>query len=550
MPKHFWEQKGSFNTLKEREDYIFKNFNGPYTLSNSYKIKNMNEIRDAIKDAIKKGLPIRIVGDYDVDGICSTTELCLYIKNLGGKDVDYYIPHRFTDGYGLSISIIERFLTNTPGILITVDNGIAAPEAFELASNMGWKTIIMDHHPATGEIAKADIIVDPNAIPCSASFTKYCAAGLVFKLAQATPELNEDIMAKITSLAALGTVCDAVPLIEASGDNFVYDNYLIVKEGLHTLLQNNGRTTGLYCLLRMLNKDISINEDDLGYLVGPVINAMSRMHDDGSDTVVKLLLMDGKDFNACDEIARILIDNNDERKEITRNIEPILIEQIEANHWENDYPIVISGNIPQGLIGPIAARISERYNTSAIVFTDGDIMHGSARTPKGTNIKEILDKCADLMISYGGHPSAAGVVIAKAKLDDFRKAMQSASGKKPGFLNYRQYEFAITPKDIKNEIDEIDLHHPYGEGHDKPIYKVENFICKKIGGKFYNILGATKETLSLNGLYAKAISFKGAVPQYEADNYPLRVNLFGSLSVNNWNGKKELQVVFEEFEKS
>lgn len=549
MSKHLWKPSNAFPSLKDREAYIFKDFNGPYTISSSYKIKNLDKVSEMIKEFIKNELPIRIIGDYDVDGMTSTSELVLTTTNLGCKDVDYYLPKRFSDGYGISVDILERFLPETPGLLITVDNGIAAPEAFVYAKNKGWKTIILDHHPITGEVASADIIIDPNALPGTASFTGYCAAGLVYKLAQSMPELDETTMAKVTSLAALGTICDAVPLIEKSGDKFVYDNYLLVKEGLHTILQNNGRTTGLYCLLRMLNKDIVINEDDLGFIVGPVMNAMSRMQDDGADVVVKLLLMDSNNFNACDEIARLLIENNDNRKEIERTIEPMLFAQIEANGWENDYPIVISGDIPQGLVGLVAAKVSDKYNTSAIVFTNEEIMHGSARSPKGTDIKSALDKCASLIKGYGGHKQAAGVSINSSVINEFRAAMQKASGKKPDFLRYREYDFEISTSDISNEINELKNHGPYGEGHFKPTYKVKNFICKKVRDSFYNVLGSTKETLKLNGHYANAICFKGAVDQYVKDGCPLRVNVYGHLSTNTWNGKTENQILFNEYEK-
>lgn len=548
MKKNIWEKSKGFSSLKSREEYIFRNFVGVYKNSNSYKIKKIKEVVSEIKDAIKRNLPIKIVGDYDVDGITSTAELCILISGLGAKNFNYYIPKRISDGYGLSVNIVNKFLTGTPGLLITVDNGIAAPEAINKAKELGWRTIIIDHHLITGEIAEADIIIDPNALPGTASFTKYCAAGLVYKIAQSIPDFDKDALAKITSFAALGTVCDSVALIEKSGDSFVYDNYLIVKEGLHTILQNNGRTTGLYCLLRMLNKDIKIDEEDLGFTVGPVLNAMSRMKDDGATDVVELLLKDGPIFNECDKLARVLIENNDERKEITRNIEPILIEEIEKNNWQNDFPIVVSADIPRGLVGLIAARISERYNTSCIVFTNEDNMSGSARAPEGCDIKAALDKCSDLIVTYGGHPLAAGVTILKENIDKFRERIKKASGKKPAFLNLRKYDFNIMPKDIKNELSILKEYKPFGEGHPKPTYKVENFICKKEAGKFYSIIGATKETLKLNGLYANALSFKGNASEYQQEGCPLRLDLYGTLSENTWNGKTEPQILFTEFE--
>ncbi|MCI5500648.1 MAG: DHH family phosphoesterase, partial [Lachnospiraceae bacterium] len=292
-----WKRKDSGKSFEETENEIFKDFVGARTESSAYIVKENDDAYKLLLRFLKK--PIRIVGDYDVDGQTATAEMILGLRALGATDIDFYAPKRFTDGYGLSTTIVDRFLTGEPGLLVTVDNGIAACDAIKKAKQLGWSVLVIDHHLPVIERGKiilpeADVIIDPHAKAGTANFEDYCAAGLVFKLFQhiltAYNAINTFTFDKIQSLAAIGTVADSVKLIEKIGGNYVYDNWLIVKRGLETLLQNQGRTNGLYCLLRILNLEYKINETNIGYTLAPVMNSVSRLNDDGAKEVIKLLL--------------------------------------------------------------------------------------------------------------------------------------------------------------------------------------------------------------------------------------------------------------------
>lgn len=573
--KNRWNKTPSpFNSFEEKEKFLLSNFKGIYAETNSYHIKGLNTVLNEITKNIDA--PIRICGDYDVDGITSTAELFLLLtKGLGAKDVKYYLPKRFSDGYGLSEKIINTFLKDEPpGLLITVDNGIAAGDAIQYAKNLKWTVIILDHHIVPTDedgnrlYPNADIIIDPKAIPGSSNFTDYCAAGIVYKLSKEAEKLNLlkdiSIIPKITSFATLGTVCDNVLLIEQNGNFILYDNYILVKEGLHTILQNEGRTTGLYCLLRALNKDINISETDIGFSIGPTMNALSRLEDSGATTVLELLLSDDNNFNECDTIAQKLRTANDVRKELTATAVPVFAKRIEENHMENDYPIVVTSEpneVHPGLIGLIAAQLCEKYKTPVVLLApedvtlkdgaDTNILHGSARAPAATNIKDILDHCSSLLIKYGGHAHAAGVTMDVKNVNKLRETANAytlSNGGKPEELYNRYYDFEISTKEIAENIEAINKSAPYGMGHPAPVYRIKNFILKKKFGNFYKFLGASGNSLKLNGYYADAICFTPEISERYKNNHPLQLNLYGTLGINKWNGEESNQIIFNDYD--
>ena len=564
MTKINWIPKNSsdsnyLNTNKY--DELFSNFIGDRTISKNYHIDSLHEASKMIREAIALNQPIRIVGDYDVDGITATSELILGLKELKAMDIQSYLPKRFTDGYGLSPKIVEKFLGQVPscgGLLITVDNGIAAIDAIDLAKEFGWTVLIIDHHLAkvddngNRELPLADHIIDPHVMN-DADFIDYCGAGLVYKLWQQMG-LSENTMAKITSLAMIGTVCDAVNLIEKSKNGvYGYDNYLIVKEGLHTILQNNGRTTGLYCLMRALKKDCLINEDDIGYTLGPTINAASRLNDDGATFVLNLLIKDDNKFNECDAIALELLAMNEDRKTRTNNIIPVLCERIEKANMQNDFPIVIAGEpeeIHLGLVGIVASHLMETYHSSSIVLTpiEGGLLKGSARAPEGTNIKLLLDTCANDMISYGGHEGAAGLTIKAEDINQFRKHLQIAAGEKPEKIFENQYDFELAAKDIPAAIEKMKKYAPYGKGNEVPIFKISPYELENRRGETYKIMGKNNNVIKLYNHYADAVEFSGACLEKIETVNKNKITLYGKLTTNTYMGKTTPQIIIEDIE--
>lgn len=569
-----WIKRPSeFSSFAEQEEKIFADFTGARTDSYKYKIKNIEKAVSVITEYLKAGKTVKIIGDYDADGVTSTSELILILKDLkksyGSRSrIGYYIPKRFTDGYGMSQDIVKNFLLceNTPGLLITVDNGIAAIDAVKTAKEAGWAVVILDHHlPFVNdnkeiEYPKADVIIDPAAVPGSANFETYCAAGLVYKLAQNIDSLSENTVNKVLSLAAIGTVCDAVDLINIIGGHRSYDNYLIVKNGLNSLVQNNGRTTGLYCLLRMINKDCLISETDIAFVLGPIINAASRLNDNGAVNVVELLIKDDNKFNETDVIAQALIDNNEVRKKIEAEVKPVMHKKILAANEQNDFPIVVIGKPEEyhlGLLGILAGNVLETYNTPAIVLTpvttqDNKVVYkGSARSPKGINIKKMLDKVSDDIITYGGHARAAGLTVGVDKIEDFKKHIKSLSAK-PATCSRKYYDYEITCKEAASYAKLLKEKAPFGKGHEAPVFKITDFtVYTKISHYKYNIMGKNRNCIKIYGKELNAVNFSGeGLKKYIELNEPTGMALYGTLGENVYLGKTEVQMQFVDIDSS
>lgn len=562
-----WIKNSNIETLEEREKKLFSEFSGTKVNSCDYVIRGMEDaVRLIYKHLNKK---IRVVTDYDVDGVTSASSLKIGLDGLFAKDVEFYIPKRETDGYGLSVKIVENFLPKLKegeeALLITADNGIAAHEAVSKAKDLGWTVLILDHHlPVKDDneniiLPNADVIIDPHAIEGQADFLDYCGAGLVYKLFQSIPEISCDdkTMAKINSFAMLGTIGDSVKFIEERDGHYYYDNYIIVRNGLNSIIQNEGRTVGLYCLLRMLQMEYNVTSSNVAYVIAPTINAIGRLEDNGATKAFRLLSAD-KDFTLCDKMAEELKNANQDRKDSTQKIIPILKERIQAEGKENDYPIVVCGlpgEIKTGLLGLIAGNLAECYNSMIIVLspTDNGVLKGSARAPKNapksTNIKAVLDECSEYLLEYGGHASAAGLALHESNLCKFADKVLKITGEKPDELYNRYYDFEIALSDISRELEIIKKYEPFGAGHTAPVYKV-NYTCELNKGQRYNILGAGKKTLKFTNKYADAINFTGeGIAKYLEMETPEKVVLYGALGTNVWQGKSHPQIQFNDIEK-
>lgn len=578
-----WKKKNTdeVNFIEKANKY-FADFNHGRETSEYYKISDFDKAFNLL--SLFKYKPVRIIGDYDTDGICSTSELNLMLLDLKFSDVKWYIPDRELDGYGASANIVE-YLCNEisihglpviknydTGLLITVDNGIAALDAITKAKELGWSVLILDHHlPVTDETNKkilppADVIIDPHAVDCGAYFFDYCGAGLVYKFTQYIKQLNlpdwpikDETMDKINGLAAIATVGDSVNLIENVNGVYGYDNYLILKNGLFTLTQNSGRTTGMFCLLVGLKPDLEtvVTTDDLAYLISPTINAISRLETFGSNQVVDLFLQNDNDFVTAIVKAKVLVEANERRKEYTNNLIPVLKQRIEEAHMENDYPIVIcgkEGEIHPGVIGLVAGKLQEEYNTSVIVFApinNGTAYKGSARAPEiegaNVNMKLLLDQVNQYMGNYGGHPYAAGISEVKAEnMDKFIKAIHEAAGEKPKEFNYKYYDYDITVDQVKEE-QEAFHNYIFGKGFEEPKYKI-SYTTELRKGVYYQLLGAEKKVLKLFNDKANAINFGGLVEKFEKLGEPTVLTLYGRLSENTWNGVTTPQIIFDDID--
>lgn len=573
------EKSAKYPSFSEKMKDIFKDFTGEKVESKSYKIADLDNAVNLLY--LNKDKPIRIIGDYDTDGMSSIIELMLLMSDLKISDVHWYIPDRELDGYGASVSIVEHIcngltlhditapINNGTGLLITVDNGIAAIDAIQRAKDLGWQILILDHHlppkDTNGNIIlpNADVIIDPHAVDCGADFIDYCGAGLVYKFAQHIKcsninnwTISDETMAKINGMAAIATIGDNVSFVlENTDGSYLYDNYLIVKNGLFQLTQNAGRTTGMYCLFVGANQkyETAITVQDIGFCISPIMNAASRMETFGSTKVVDLFLQNDNDFVTAIAKAKELIEINNLRKKYTDELLPILEKRIEDNHMEDDYPIILTGNegeIHPGVVGLVAGRIQEKYHTAVIIFaplSDEKTLRGSARAQKGTNMKDLLDENKELMIAYGGHELAAGISLDASKLEEFTKAIQKTAGDKPEELFYKYYDFVITPDMVENELAIKHQYEPLGFGLPEPVYKI-SFECDLQKGIYFQILGESKTTLKLLNKHANAINFKNIIPKFTEMGEPTILTLYGSLGENIWNGNVYPQIMFTDMD--
>lgn len=550
-----WKQNplSKGKTIEEYYSELFQDFIGEKTKSEFYKVQNMDKASQLILMHLLK--PIRIIGDYDADGICSTTELTLLLRDLGAINFSVRLPKRFSEGYGLSDKIVQEILENEEkvGLIILVDNGITSVSGVKKLKENGWKVLILDHHlPSEDGIPDADVLIDPHAETLS-DFSDYCGAGLVYKLAQYMKDFlkSKTTLNKILSLACIGTIADSVKLIEGDIEK-KYDNYLLVRDGLLSLKTQEGRTTGLYTLLRELNLDYSINEEQIAYTLAPTINAAGRLYDNGASKVLNLLIMDDNQISKAEKLSRELISDNEKRKEETKKILPLLCEEIEDKHMENDYPLVVfKEGIHPGLVGLLAGKLSEQYQTAVIVLTSTEkenICSGSARAQENmVHLKDMLNNTSDLLEKYGGHAQAAGLSILMDNIEDFRKRTQLYAGEKPKIFHY--YDFEIAESQMRGCAEEIEKYAPYGYGNSNPIFKVKYLIPEQTR-EHYSFLGTEKKVLKIHGKNSNVIEFSGLGKElYEKLNYTRSFFTYGSISLNNFMGKITPQVIMKDIEK-
>lgn len=425
-------------------------------------IYNLQEAASLFQD--NKGLPITIVGDYDADGICGTAILYHACRFLGITPV-LRLPKRLSEGYGLSVKIIDEI--PTPGLVITVDNGIAALDAIAKAKEKGLKVIVIDHHEPVMEDGKAvlpcaDVVVDPKADSVSA-YRGYCGAGLACRFAE---EVTGRESMALLILASIATVADIMPLTGA--------NRMLVRRGIAALNKGYG-VPGLKALAATNKQFGHFDEGNYGFWFGPIFNANGRLEDNGAAKVLRLLTMDYGDakMSAC---VRKVLHMNEQRKELAKEqtmFAEMLLEDMDGNV---ERPIVVSDPIFEpGIVGIIAGRLSEKHQCPVLVFSERDgIMKGSGRSIPEVNLKSVLDSLdSNLMLGYGGHSGAAGVSIRAEDFGKFRDAFKKSVGTLPEKnTDVMYYDIDIRREEVSSIADAQKALAPFGEGNPKPVLRM------------------------------------------------------------------------------
>jgi len=519
-----------------------------------------------IKRKIAEGKKIRIVGDYDVDGVISTCLLYKALLRCKAK-VDYDIPHRIQDGYGINEVMIKKAKDDGIDTLITCDNGISAMEPINYAKTLGLTVIITDHHevPFTEDTdgtrsyqkPNADAIIDIKQMDCFYPFKILCGAGVAFKLIQVLFEemsLPKEEAFSFVEYVAIATVCDVVDLI---GENRIF-----VKKGLEML--NKTRNTGLKALIKRTGiEGKTIDVYALGFIIGPCINASGRL--DSAKKGLRLLLSD--DLQDASDLALELHALNTERKDMTiKGVEEI-VQMIESSTIKNDKVFIIyKPDIHESIAGIIAGKIRERYNVPTIVLTDAEQgVKGSGRSIEGYNMFEELTKCHELLMRFGGHAMAAGVSLDASNVEALRERLNRLTKlteddlirkiRVDGLISLDRISLALAQ--------DLTILEPYGKGNSKPLFAETDISVSRS-----SILGVNKNVLKLK-LLTK--SFKTLDCVYFGDIHAFQdviIDKFGSdeldkmhsgyknnvkldmiftVEVNEYNGNRTVQLILKNY---
>ena len=504
-------------------------------------VKGLPEAASAIMDAIVFDDPITIYGDYDCDGITSSAILYLTIKYLGHNKINVILPKRFTEGYGLSMKGVSRVDT---GLLITVDNGIVAVDEIAAARAKGLKVVIIDHHLARedGVLPDADVTVDPSAIPGS-EFSHYCGAGLAYKLAQLLLD-DKDYIAKLSALAAIGTVADVMPLVG--------DNRRIVIDGLAQMNGRRGNIPGLAALLMHLDM-YNVSETDIGFKIGPILNAAGRMHDAGATEAFNLLVASKEE---AAEMAAALTQINEERKEVVEKGMNICNALIEDNCLFGDELLVLyttkeMEQLHEGVVGVLAGRIAEKHKRPTIVLTEVEngVLKGSGRSYGDIHLKQVLDTASDILVRYGGHAGAAGLSVEVSRVEDLRERLLESMGKIETHAEETDtlfYDIEVNAFQIPAVMAKLKRFAPFGEGNPRICFKVNKARLIPKAGKFYRLMGAEGQHIKLFGQSFDLVGF-GLANAYKEAGEPLSVDAVGYVSENTFGNTTTLQLELTDF---
>lgn len=525
-------------------------------------MKDLDNGVNIIRHKILENKKIRIVGDYDVDGIISTYLLYRGLTECGAN-VDYKIPHRVLDGYGINKNIIETAKQEGIDTIITCDNGIAAVEQIEYAKSLGMTCIITDHHDVpfkeesdgsrTLIIPNADAIINCKQVDCGYPFKLLCGAGVVFKFIQVLYEQmgkSKDEANVFIGYVAIATVCDVVDLVG--------ENRIIVKEGLKII--NNTQNIGLKALINETGiEDKKIGVYHLGFVIGPCLNAAGRLDD--AKKGLKLLL--SEDAEEAKSLAKELFELNKKRKDMTLAGVEDAIEIIEKKGMRKDKILVVyKADLHESIAGIIAGKIREQYNAPTLILTDAEHgIKGSGRSIEQYNMFEGLFMCKDLLAKFGGHPMAAGLSMKLENLEKLRECLNAQTSLTDDDLIPRVYiDIQLPFNNINVSLaEEIETLEPYGKGNHKPL-----FAEKNIGISKATILGINKNVLKLKFISNGGNKLEGI---YFGDIEKFRcylINKFGdeetikmfngvynnikldvtfNVSINEYRGNRNVQVV-------
>lgn len=514
-------------------------------INDSKLLPDVDKASEILKKYIDAGKSIRIVGDYDIDGVCSTYILYDAIKNVGGN-VSYAIPDRVTDGYGINISIIDKAIEDKVDLIVTCDNGIAAGEQISYAKEHNIEVIITDHHDV-GEIPKdASAVINPKRkdVDNPYPFAEICGATVAWKFMDRYYELYHGkkgyIINRYLDFASIATIGDIMPLIN--------ENHIIAKIGLRQMLDTTNK--GLKRLLDISGIDFAskgVSAYHIGFIIGPLINAAGRL--DKATLALKLFITDDED--EIKSIANTLKELNDERKKMTEDGTEFAIEEIEKNYLNDKVIVVFVDGLSEQVAGIVAGRVKEKYNKPTIVLTDTSNekeAKASCRSIEAYDMFNSLNIHKEMFLKFGGHKLAAGFSILKENIEKLRKLLNeecelSENDFVPKLhidLEYPMYQFT---ESLVEEIEELS---PFGQGFTKPV-----FVTRKVTTSIKNIYGKDNNVIQLNlskdGVRLKGVIFTNSDELKERLSKDSDLDIVYNPKINEFKGYKSVEITVSEY---
>lgn len=505
-------------------------------IEDPFSLKDMDKAVLRIKQAIDNGEKICVYGDFDADGVTSTSLLYSYLDTVGA-DVTYYIPSRETEGYGMHISSVDKLKERNVELLITVDNGISAVDEIAYAKSLGIDTVVTDHHMPSDTLPDAVAVVDPHRADCKSAYKTISGVGVAFKLVCALEGEYCDIdmlLDNYSDLVCIGTIGDIMPLTK--------DNRVFVKRGLKSI--NNSDRVGINSLnavAGLSDKDIQVS--NVSFAIVPRINAAGRLG--LSNYSVTLLTTDDSDDS--DRIASKLGDDNSERQRIEKEIISDINEKIKRNpSLINDRIIVIDGdNWHHGVIGIVSARIKDIYGKPCIIISRcGEVCRGSGRSIAGFDLWEAVSSCADILTHFGGHPMAVGLTLNEEDIETVRvKVNEYAVMKGEMPFDKLKIDIKLNPDILDVEIAKnLKYLAPFGTGNPVPVFQLSNLkiinITPVSGDKHLRFTFASGQ----NRISAMLFYTPSAKNQFVVgDTVDAAVNL----DVNSYKNNESLSVVIK-----
>ena len=516
------------------DEFEIESFLYDTDLIDPYTLPDMEKAVERVNQALENGERITVFGDYDCDGVTSTALLYSYLTSRGAN-VDYYIPDRSGEGYGMNPGAIDILKSRGTNLIITVDNGISAVEEIAYAKTLGIDVVVTDHHRVGDILPDAVAVVDPHREDSLCEFSDWAGVGVAFKFVSALDESEGyELLEQYGDIIALGTVADIVSL---KGENRI-----IVRSGIafmNAALEDGSLRIGLKALLDVSGSTGALDSSSVAYRIAPRINAAGRMG--SAERALKLLLTE--DINEAKEIAEEISNANALRQATETEITSCAIEYIENEpKIKHKRVIVVEGeDWHQGVIGIVASRLVEKYGKPCIVVSkNGDVAKGSGRSIEGFSLYDALSYCSDTLVQYGGHVLAAGLTVDSNKIDDFREKINEYADNAASAIPTLKIDCKLNPSYINVDmLSSLQVLEPFGAENPQPLFGLYNMEISSIqpvgAGKHLRITVKRKNSMITVIMFSVALE---EFPYKVGDTVDMAVKL----SENEFQGKVQVSI--------